>query len=302
MRPPAASFRDPAGYCCFVDQRVLRVVAADSATQCEAFLKTPCARGLTSRRQVVSTQRLDADKIAALQKLPGMEALSLAGSQEVVFEHERIPFPSYPYEWPPEMLWEAGRLTLELARAALADGYGLKDATPYNVLYRGSEPVFIDLLSFEPRAAGDPLWRPYGQFVRNFLLPLLVNKQWGMRLTDIFTTHRDGLEPEDVYRLCGPLQRFKPQVLSLVSIPTWLSGKARTQEGRLYRSHTLANAEKATFILESLLKQLQRALDRLKPRAQKVSLWSKYMARHSYSPSAFAAKEQFVDGLLREFR
>ena len=31
-------------------------------------------------------------------------------------EHERIPFPSYPYEWPAEMLHAAGVLTLNLAR------------------------------------------------------------------------------------------------------------------------------------------------------------------------------------------
>jgi 2-polyprenyl-3-methyl-5-hydroxy-6-metoxy-1,4-benzoquinol methylase len=87
-----------------------------------------------------------------------------------------------------------------------------------------------------------------------------------------------------------------------VSIPRWLSGRARAEGDRLYRPHTLANAEKAKFILESLLKQLQRTLNRLKPRVQKNSFWSKYMARHSYSPSAFAAKERFFDGVLREFK
>ena len=41
------------------------------------------------------------------------------------------------------MLWEAGRLTLDLGRAVLAEDYGLKDATPLNILFRGSEPVFL---------------------------------------------------------------------------------------------------------------------------------------------------------------
>ena len=46
-----------------------------------------------------------------------------AGRRGVLFEHEKIPFPSFPHEWPPEMLWAAGKLTLEIARAALAEGF-----------------------------------------------------------------------------------------------------------------------------------------------------------------------------------
>ena len=200
------------------------------------------------------------------------------------------------------MLWEAGRLTLELAQASLADGYGLKDATPYNVLFRGNQAVFIDVPSFEPRVVGDPVWQAYGQFVRTFLLPLLVNRHWGVPLADIFRTRRDGLEPHEVYRLCRPLERFRPLVFSLVSMPTWLSGKARARGEQLYQTRTLPNAEKARFIFESLLRQLQRSLAAVKPLGRKSSAWTEYMAANSYSHSAFAAKERFVDEVLAEFK
>ena len=124
------------------------------------------------------------------------------------------------------MLWEAGRLTLDLGRAVLAEDYGLKDATPHNVLFRGSEPVFVDALSFERRNPGDPLWKPCAQFIRSFLLPLRVHRRWGIPLADVFTTRRDGLEPEEVYRMCKPWERLHPSLLTLVSIPTWLSRRA----------------------------------------------------------------------------
>jgi 2-polyprenyl-3-methyl-5-hydroxy-6-metoxy-1,4-benzoquinol methylase len=251
---------------------------------------------------MVSTRRLDQAELAPFSGSTGRANSLALEPTDVVFEHERIPFPSYPYEWAPEMLWAAGGLTLDLAQASLADGFGLKDATPYNVLYRGSEPVFVDVASFEPRAPGDPIWNPYGQFVRTFLLPLLVNRHWGVPLGDTFVTHRDGLEPQEVYRLTSALQRFRPRMLSLVCMPTWLRGKARAEGQQLYRSRILEDAEKARFILESLLKQLRRALDSLKPPVQKQSVWSDYMATHSYSGSAFAAKEQFVEQALREFK
>jgi SAM-dependent methyltransferase len=219
-----------------------------------------------------------------------------------VIEHERIPFPSYPHEWPPEMLWAAGRLTLELAQAALADGFGLKDATPHNILFRGSEPVFIDALSFERRNPGDPIWKPEAQFVRTFLLPLLAHRLWNLPPADLFLTHRDGLEPEEIYRWCGPLERFKPRTLSLVSIPTWLSRRAGPDDQKIYQPHLLANPEKARFILESLFQRLERILASLQPAAQKKTVWSDYMATHRYDGPAFAAKEKFVSEALREFK
>jgi SAM-dependent methyltransferase len=299
---PAPSFRDPAGCCCFFKRQVLRLVTANAVQEFEDFLQTNCARQFIAGKKFVSTRRLNDAETAALCASPELQPVFNTQPIGAVFEHERIPFPSYPHEWPPEMLWDAGRLTLELAQAALADGFGLKDATPYNILFRGSEPVFIDMLSFERRISGDPIWKPEAQFIRTFLLPLMSHQLWNMQPADIFFTHRDGLEPEEIYRRCGLRERFKPRTLSLVSIPTWLSRKADPDNQNIYQPHLLADAEKARFILESLFKRLERTLDSLKPAAQKKSMWSDYMTTHSYDDPAFAAKEKFVSESLDEFK
>ena len=301
MSPPAPSFRDPAGCCLIFNQRVLRFVAAAAVPEFEKFLQTSCARQFIARRKFVSTRRLNEAEIAALRVAPELEPVFNAQPAGAVFEHERIPFPSYPHEWPPEMLWDACRLTIELARAALADGFGLKDATPCNVLFRGSEPVFIDALSFERRNPADPIWLPEAQLVRTFLLPLLASRRWGLPLVEIFTTRRDGLDPEEIYRLCGPLEKLTPQMLSLVSIPTWLSRKSRPDNANIYKPRLLADAEKAQFILQALFRRLERTLRSLEPAARRESTWSDYMATHSYNDPAFAAKEKFVREALREF-
>ena len=103
---------------------------------------------------------------------------ALAGEVGAVVGHERLAFPSYPYEWPAEMLHASGLLTLDLALAAFDEGLGLKDATPWNVLFRGPTPVFVDWLSVERRDAHDPTWLPYAQFVRTFLLPLVAHREF----------------------------------------------------------------------------------------------------------------------------
>ena len=115
MTQPTASFRDPAGSCCLLRGRVLRALAAESAVEVEKFLETRCARGFTAQRRLVSTRRLGPAEADALCQSPDGEALFATQRPDALFEHERVPFPSFPYEWPPEMLWEAGRLTLDLA-------------------------------------------------------------------------------------------------------------------------------------------------------------------------------------------
>ena len=268
----------------------------------ESFLKSSVARDFAARRQLASSWRLSEPEVAILRHAPTLQPLFSAHGSQAVFEHERIFFPSYPYEWPPEMLREAGRLTLELARQALADGYCLKDATPYNVLFRGSEAVFVDLLSFERRVPEDPVWRPYAQFVRTFILPLVANRHWGLHLVDMFTARRDGLEPREIYRLCSPLKRLSSPIFSLVSAPTWLTATARKAGKGLFRQQRLADVEKAAYILDSCLKQLGRALEAVKPPVRNDSVWSDYMEVHTYSPEAFAAKERFIGSVLNEFK
>jgi hypothetical protein len=204
------------GCCCVFEHGVVRVVGAENVAEFDGFLKTRAARDCLAKKQIVSTRRLDGVEIARLQASVALKSVLAARPNAAIFEHERIPFPSYPQEWPPEMLWEAGRLTLDLGRAVLAEDYGLKDATPHNVLFRGSEPVFIDALSFERRNPGDPLWKPCAQFIRSFLLPLLVHRRWGIPPADVFTARRDGYEPEEVYRMCKPWERLRPGLLTLV--------------------------------------------------------------------------------------
>jgi hypothetical protein len=97
-----------------------------------------------------------------------------------VFEHERLPFVSYPSEWSPLMLCDAALLTLEMQKLALGAGLILKDAAPTNIVFRGSRPVFVDFLSFVERERGEYLWRARHQFDACFLLPLLLSIEAGV--------------------------------------------------------------------------------------------------------------------------
>src|SRR5206468_3819805 len=105
-----------------------------------------------------------------------------------------LPFVSYPYEWPFEMLRDAALLQLGLIEEALAEDVVLKDGTPYNVQWRGAEPVFVDVGSFERLPPGEP-WAGYRQFCMLFLYPLMLQAYRGIAPQPWPRGSLEGIEP-----------------------------------------------------------------------------------------------------------
>jgi 2-polyprenyl-3-methyl-5-hydroxy-6-metoxy-1,4-benzoquinol methylase len=293
------SFRDPGGFCFVHQGKFFRAVTPESLIPIVPFLKSDTAKALISQHDLVSTRQLEPREQEALLRSDEFRQLTNGYRIGAVFEHEKIDFASYPYEWAPEMLYAAGRLTLDLAQQCLREDYSLKDASPYNVFFRKGAPVFIDLLSFERRNPCDPIWNPYAQYCRNFLLPLLAHKTWGVPLSDIFTSRRDGIKPADIYRLCSPIQRLLRPFLTLVTLPTWLSRKKI--RWTVYRDRLLKEREKARFILNSSFGRIRRILHRVQPNGSK-SFWEHYSECHSYPEAAFNAKKEFLESCLREIQ
>jgi SAM-dependent methyltransferase len=296
----ATSLRDPNGHVCLVNNRVIRVVNRAGLSDLQAFLNSAASAQFLESQRLVNTRFLDPTAVTEVLEHEELRHVYEQSQGATIVEHDRVSFPSFPYEWPAEMLHAAAALTLDFAEKLLDDGLGLKDASPYNVLFRGPQPVFVDLLSFEPRNADDPTWLPFAQFVRTFLLPLLVNKHFGFSLTDLLTTHRDGLEPEEVLRLLSPLQKLRPPFLTLVSIPAWLSAKEGIANPKIYQKQKLSDPAKARFILRRVLHSMRRKLAATAPRAGRTSPWSDYMDKNDYSQDYFPLKQAFVSEVMRE--
>jgi SAM-dependent methyltransferase len=281
------SFRDPDGFVFHSGERIFRCVLPHAAAGVRSFLSAPGAAAWMREGVVVRSTPLD----PPFTELP-QEWRGKIPPGAVVLEHAPVRFPSYPYEWPPEMLHSAASCTLMLAQAALASGFILKDATPYNVMFEGPKPVFIDLLSFQPREALDPLWRAYAQFVRTFVYPLLATQYFGLDLNEILLPHRDGLEPEKMLRLCPFWRLLLPPFLGAVAIPALFSGEAITRRPETYRPRLARNAGEAKFLLDRLLRRAQRLLRAVQPKPQPGA--DSYETSHTYSAPALVKKENFV--------
>jgi hypothetical protein len=273
------TFRDPEGRLYQDGDRILRQIYPEYATSVLAWLQSPLAQRWIQQRRMVPTTILPSE--------PG---------QPTLLEHERIFFPSYPWEWTPGQWMEAASLTLDLCEEALDEGLILKDATPLNILFSGSSPVFVDVLSFEHRDLHSPLWIAYAQFVRTFLLPLCAYDYLGWPLAATIQ-RRDGYEPANLAPFLPLLRRWRRPLRSLVTLPLLLEKKAHVEARRPQVSEELS-----TFAVRRLLHSTRRFLRSLVLPAR-TSRWSGYTqtALH-YKSSDHEAKQAFVRSTLESTR
>ncbi len=217
---------------------------------------------------------------------------------EVWLEHPRIQTISYPWEWTPAQWRAAAEVTLRIAREAIDAGWILKDATPLNILFVGTRPMLVDVLSFEKRDPQSSVWLAYGQFVRTFLLPLVAARylSWPLQAT-LFG--RDGYEPSQIYRVLSPWQRLNPNLLDVVTLAALLerpSGKRRSSGSK---PHSVANPKLTAHILQKRIARLGKQIRRT-AQLRRSGEWNQYTqsATH-YKATDIFDKQEFVKNVLQ---
>jgi SAM-dependent methyltransferase len=154
-------------------------------------------------------------------------------------------------------------------------------------------------LSIEERDPLNPTWLAYAQFARTFIRPLLANKYFGLGLDQVFRIYRDGLQPDQVFRMCSLWQKFHPQFLSSVSLPALLSRMKPTRYDKIYRPRQSRSKAEAHFVLHRQIKGLRRKLDASKPNPGRSSAWSDYEDSHQQD-RYLESKSTFVETVLKQ--
>lgn len=262
------SFRDPASRVLHRNGAVYRVLAK---------------RGLDDWRAVQASPAFD--RWMGARTVVGTVEETLDGEQ--VLRHDPIPFWSYPYEWPFSMLRDAARLHLELLEQALEAGLTMKDATPYNVQFRGCRPVFVDVGSFAPYERGEP-WLGYRQFCRLFLYPLLIRAHADVPFQPMLRGNLDGISAATARQLL----RGRRTLASGVMADVVLQNRAeRTAGTRDVRSELSEAGFDAPLILGNV-RRLQKVVDKT-TWTPSTSTWSDY-ASCGHVATQRSPKEAFV--------
>ena len=281
--PSLPTFRDPAGSVEIRQDGAYRSIVAPFDAEILEFLALPLAKKLVAKGRLVASEVMSAD-----------------GAETLVLRHPRISFQSFPWEWAPGLWLAAAQLTLTLCSELVEQGWLLKDATPLNVLFQGTAPIFVDVLSIERMDPHQPIWLAYGQFVRTFLLPMLAYSRLGWPLQTSLT-RRDGYEPEEIYAALSWPARVRQPALSAVTLPSLLASNKKMQAGSV-ASRAVKEPELARHILLKTLRGLLAQMRRVTP-AHHSSTWSDYAeTAFHYSEEDHARKRSFVSKALEAAR
>ncbi len=282
----SGSFRDRRGRIFYRSGRVFRTVMPVALNDYEFVRATGIIDSLVAEKKLVGETVVD----GSLLGKHGADA-------SLVLEHPRLPFISYPYEWPFPALKAAALLHLDIQLAALEKDVALTDATAYNVQFIGSNPIFIDSLSFRRYANGE-YWAGHRQFCEQFINPLLLRSVAGIPYNTWYRGSLEGIPTEDLSKVLPWTSRLSWNVLTNVFM-----------QARLQRTHDSfdaiekVKARKLPRIgFEQILHSLQKWVAGLEPKSDGNTTWQDYASDNSYADDETIKKRRFVANFVNNVR
>jgi len=284
MKTQLSAERDPVGVTYVKGGRVFREINSDFKEFFLSFLKNP-VHDLLFKQGLIDT------------------SIASQSVKSLTLEHPLISPVNYAYEWPLPMLKDAALLTLDLNLALLDNEMVLKDATPWNIVFQHTRPVWVDFTSLMPQE-NDMLWVAYDQFCRTFLFPLLLGFFFTGRMArSLLLESQNGISPNEISKALPGLARFKfGWLTSRIYLPKLAIDLARKSGSekdlaKKVQGSSYTNAARRSFF-ESLRKDVNSI-----PVCSASSDWSKYYAdiNSFFNPTAFNAKQQKIADLLEKY-
>ena len=287
MNRPPDSLYDPSGFVWKQGERIFRIVLKNAQKDWQSFVES----GLFSELQ--EKGYLQSSKILPLQDCPYKEAAVFIG-------HQKIPCISYPYEWSFSMLKDAALFHLDLVSECLQKGFITKDGTGYNIQFLGTDPVFIDLLSFIPYKKGSP-WLGFTQFCQLFLFPLFIYSYKEIPFHPWLKSEPEGIDvlsARKFFSLTDILR--KPGLFFNVFLASQFQKRfSRRKESFIKKISSEQVIDRKT--IGSLILKIRKTIKSL-PLIQSPSTWEKYQEDNTYSPEDKKAKHRFVSEAMEDLR
>ncbi|HRQ78232.1 MAG TPA: hypothetical protein PLY94_06500 [Gemmatimonadaceae bacterium] len=284
-----SSFRDPSGYLYRRDGVLLRQVQERYRAHYEQLMSSGLYAALVAEGLLVPHE-----------ERPLAEADGAGAA--FVLRPEPLPFISMPYEWCFAQRQAAALLTLRVQELALAHGMTLKDASAFNVQFRGVQPVLIDTLSFERYVEGAP-WVAYRQFCQHFLAPLVLQARIDVRLGGLLRQHLDGIPldlasallPRRSWLSASLLMHIHLHAKSIARHAATDGARAGSRRGSASEAGAAARVSRAG--LDGVLASLRAAIEKLTWQAG--TEWGSYEETHNYDAAGRASKQGLVGDFVR---
>ncbi len=275
-----SSFRDPSGFLFHRNGRLYRQVNDSYRADYKLLMESGLYRDLTEQGLLIPHEETSESQ------------MSRAGS--LVIRPERIPFISYAYEWSFSQLQDAALATLSIEKKALELGMSLKDASAYNIQFRGCRPVMIDTLSFERYREGEP-WVAYRQFCQHFLAPLALMSHTDVRLSQLLRVNIDGIPLDLASHLLPSKTRLN------LGLATHIHLHAQAQHKYADKQAKPAGRKMSHMAFLGLIDNIESTTKKLAWKPEGTE-WGDYYAATNYTDASLDDKARLVAEYLERVR
>ena len=251
------SFRDSSGFIFEFGNIILRCINLEYRNHYDHLIKSGLFSSLVKSNLLVNHEEVEFKT-------------TVSETQYKIIQPTKIEDISYPYEWSFTQLKEAALLTLDIQLKSLDYNMQLKDATPYNIQFRGIHPIFIDTLSFEKIHNENYLWKPYKQFCEMFLHPLCLSAFVDPQLSkNLMISNINGISSNLILKILPFKKKLNFSILLHIILPHYFSNKKSTN-----------NSKSKDLIISKdqhlrLLKQLKGFIQGIKLNNKKTQ-WGQY--------------------------
>ncbi len=190
------SYGDPDGRLFWLDGELYRAISHEKTAFFARLLQDGTIAELVNRGVLVGSEPADL----------------MVDGYGMVLRHKTVPFVSYPNEWCAAMFKDAALAYLDLLKELVKKGLTLKDTHPWNFLFDGVRPVYVDLTSIT-ELTDDSSCPNYEKFSRYYLYPLVLMSKGHERIVRSLLLDYDGILPAD-FALMTQSNGWPVQILS----------------------------------------------------------------------------------------
>ena len=206
------SFRDPAGKIYYKNNRIFRRLSTLGIDRYLALNENSIISKSIKEGFLIDTKETHNEEGHNINK------------EELILEHEKIEYISYPYEWSFSQLKDAAIFHLDFHLFLLKNDATLIDASAYNIQFIGSKLKFIDVLSIKKYEEGE-YWKGHKQFCENFLNPLILKSKKGIKFNNWFKGNLEGIQTDELNNLLNIFDKFSYNVFVHVHLLNKLENK-----------------------------------------------------------------------------
>jgi ribosomal protein L11 methylase PrmA len=277
-----SSFRDPKARIVLNGVQVFRVVSEEFSEEFKNVCNTGLLDNLVLNKKLVPFSNVPTEVC---------RSIDVINEGATVFELERLPFISYPYEWSFSALKAAALLQLELQISAIDVGIKLTDASAFNVQFVGPAPIFIDHTSFALYNEGE-MWGAHQQFCSHFLNPLLLMSKFDVPFNEWWNGTLDGISASSLTSFMSGWDYLSPKLLTHVLLPTYFERKS-IGKGVSNDLEKISKAKLPKLAARNMFQSLYNWIEKLSIKNSNT-VWATYSSDNSYQDQEVQEKASFI--------